>query len=255
MICGPRRRNSNRKTPTAAVHVFNLTNPHPQNANHRRLLVKPAFRTRSPSAKNKQITDSSDRAQPASAAAGVSGPPDAVRAVPLPPPACPPRAPGRSRPHRSQSTGVGGGGGRSGEGARHVQSNALPALAVRLPFLLLVLDVFDGVLVEGLHGGQVGLGLCVVRALAHAVRVDEGHEDAEVLDRDLPRRGNEGGAWQGARAQGRRAPRRETQHYQGRGRDALEGGEVASASRAPSLCPATVLLTPSAGFNGICNRQ
>ena len=26
-------------------------------------------------------------------------------------------------------------------------------------------------------------------------------------------------------------------------------------SRAPSLCPATVPLTPSAGFNGICNRQ
>ena len=26
-------------------------------------------------------------------------------------------------------------------------------------------------------------------------------------------------------------------------------------SRAPSLCPATVTLTPSAGFNGICNRR
>ena len=26
-------------------------------------------------------------------------------------------------------------------------------------------------------------------------------------------------------------------------------------SRAPSLCPATVPLTPSAGLNGICNRQ
>ena len=26
-------------------------------------------------------------------------------------------------------------------------------------------------------------------------------------------------------------------------------------SRAPSLCPATVHLTPSASFNGICNRQ
>ena len=26
-------------------------------------------------------------------------------------------------------------------------------------------------------------------------------------------------------------------------------------SRAPSLCPATVPLTPSAGFNGICNRR
>ena len=26
-------------------------------------------------------------------------------------------------------------------------------------------------------------------------------------------------------------------------------------SRAPGLCPATVHLTPSAGFNGICNRQ
>ena len=26
-------------------------------------------------------------------------------------------------------------------------------------------------------------------------------------------------------------------------------------SRAPSLCPATVSLTPSASFNGICNRQ
>ena len=27
------------------------------------------------------------------------------------------------------------------------------------------------------------------------------------------------------------------------------------ASRAPSLCPATVPLAASAGFNGICNRQ
>ena len=26
-------------------------------------------------------------------------------------------------------------------------------------------------------------------------------------------------------------------------------------SRAPSLCQATVSLTPSASFNGICNRQ
>ena len=39
-------------------------------------------------------------------------------------------------------------------------------------------------------------------------------------------------------------------------RDALEGGEVApTPSRAPSPCPATVSLTPSAAFNGICNRQ
>ena len=36
--------------------------------------------------------------------------------------------------------------------------------------------------------------------------------------------------------------------------DALEGGEVPPPpSRAPSLRPATVPLTPSAGFNGICN--
>ena len=28
-----------------------------------------------------------------------------------------------------------------------------------------------------------------------------------------------------------------------------------SPSRAPSLCPATVPLTPSASFNGICNRR
>ena len=35
-----------------------------------------------------------------------------------------------------------------------------------------------------------------------------------------------------------------------------EGGEITSPpSRAPSLCPATVPLTPSAGFDGICNRQ
>ena len=33
------------------------------------------------------------------------------------------------------------------------------------------------------------------------------------------------------------------------------GREVAPLSRAPSLCPATVPLTPDAGFNGICNRQ
>ena len=41
-------------------------------------------------------------------------------------------------------------------------------------------------------------------------------------------------------------------------RDALEGGEAAPTpppSRAPSLCPATVSLTPSASFNGIYNRQ
>ena len=40
-------------------------------------------------------------------------------------------------------------------------------------------------------------------------------------------------------------------------RDALEGGEVPPppSSRAPSLCPATVPLTPSASLNGICNRQ
>ena len=43
----------------------------------------------------------------------------------------------------------------------------------------------------------------------------------------------------------------------GAGRDALEGGKVPPSppSRAPSLCAATVSLTPSAGFNGICNRQ
>ena len=34
--------------------------------------------------------------------------------------------------------------------------------------------------------------------------------------------------------------------------DELEGG---GRSRAPSLCPATVSLTPSASFNGTCNRQ
>ena len=39
-------------------------------------------------------------------------------------------------------------------------------------------------------------------------------------------------------------------------RDALEGGEVPPPpSRAPSLCPATVSLTASASFNGMCNRQ
>ena len=38
------------------------------------------------------------------------------------------------------------------------------------------------------------------------------------------------------------------------GRDALKGGEV-PPSRPPSLCPATVPLTPSASLNGICNRQ
>ena len=46
------------------------------------------------------------------------------------------------------------------------------------------------------------------------------------------------------------------------GRDALEGGQVPPCagnppppSRAHSLCPATAPLTPSASFNGICNRQ
>ena len=41
-----------------------------------------------------------------------------------------------------------------------------------------------------------------------------------------------------------------------RGRDALERGEVppAPTSRAPSLCPAYPA-TPSASFDGICNRQ
>ena len=38
-------------------------------------------------------------------------------------------------------------------------------------------------------------------------------------------------------------------------RDALEGGEVPPPSRAPSLCPTTVPLTPSASLNGICDRQ
>ena len=41
-------------------------------------------------------------------------------------------------------------------------------------------------------------------------------------------------------------------------RDALEGGggtPPPRPSRACSLCPATVSLTASAGFNGICNRQ
>ena len=39
-----------------------------------------------------------------------------------------------------------------------------------------------------------------------------------------------------------------------RPRDALEGGEVPpSTSRAPSLCPATAPLTPSASLNGSCN--
>ena len=42
----------------------------------------------------------------------------------------------------------------------------------------------------------------------------------------------------------------------GTGRDALEGGEVPCPPfRAPSLCPATVSLTPSASLNGIRNRQ
>ena len=34
-----------------------------------------------------------------------------------------------------------------------------------------------------------------------------------------------------------------------------KGGRYPSPSRAPSLCPATVSLTPSASFNGVCNRQ
>ena len=40
-------------------------------------------------------------------------------------------------------------------------------------------------------------------------------------------------------------------------RDALEGGGryLPPPSRAPSLRPATFPLTPSASFNGICNRQ
>ena len=40
-------------------------------------------------------------------------------------------------------------------------------------------------------------------------------------------------------------------------RDALEGGGGGTPPRprAPSLCPATVPLTASAGFIGICNRQ
>ena len=33
------------------------------------------------------------------------------------------------------------------------------------------------------------------------------------------------------------------------------GGNPPPPSRAPSLCPAAASLTPSAGFNGICNRQ
>ena len=33
------------------------------------------------------------------------------------------------------------------------------------------------------------------------------------------------------------------------------GGNPPPPSRAPSLCPATVPLTPSASLNGICNRQ
>ena len=43
----------------------------------------------------------------------------------------------------------------------------------------------------------------------------------------------------------------------GTGRDASERGEVIPPppSKAPSLCPATVSLTASASFNGICNRQ
>ena len=33
------------------------------------------------------------------------------------------------------------------------------------------------------------------------------------------------------------------------------GGTPLPPSRAPSLCPATVPLTPGAGLNGFCNRQ
>ena len=41
-----------------------------------------------------------------------------------------------------------------------------------------------------------------------------------------------------------------------RPRDALEwGGGTPAPARAPSQHPATVSLTPSASFNGICNRQ
>ena len=38
-------------------------------------------------------------------------------------------------------------------------------------------------------------------------------------------------------------------------RDALEGGGGTPPSRAPSICPATARLTPSASLNGVCNRQ
>ena len=40
------------------------------------------------------------------------------------------------------------------------------------------------------------------------------------------------------------------------GRNVLEGGRyrIPLQGRAPSLCPATVPLTASASFNGICNR-
>ena len=44
--------------------------------------------------------------------------------------------------------------------------------------------------------------------------------------------------------------------FGGAGRDVLEGGGYPPPpSRAPSLCPATVPLTPSASINGIRNRQ
>ena len=38
-------------------------------------------------------------------------------------------------------------------------------------------------------------------------------------------------------------------------RGCMSRGRPLPPLRAPSLCPATVLLTPSASLNGICNRQ
>ena len=57
---------------------------------------------------------------------------------------------------------------------------------------------------------------------------------------------------------GRPKQRNEGSYGGGGGRDALGGGGVPPPpppSRAPSMCPATVPLTPSASLNGICNRQ
>ena len=59
----------------------------------------------------------------------------------------------------------------------------------------------------------------------------------------------------GVSAQSSRSRSRGSEEERGEDRDALEGGGYPPPSRAPSLCPATVPLTASVSFHGICNRQ